>query len=205
MELYKKNKAYILDDEAIKIVKDIERIIKSREPYFQISKLNNLTDNFIDKFTEILETECKPVKEKIQEDSKVVLNEIEIYPFKDKLYSVFKTGFEEMINRIDKVNSIPEAIAMKEESERLKIRAFKEIELEKKKLKEKETSSKPKPMNAGEGTITYKTKETKTIRLSKFIGGYRTIENDRDLEELLDEIRLDLKKQLHDDKIIRLI
>lgn len=110
-----------------------------------------------------------------------------------------------MINRIDKVNSIPEAIAMKEESERLKIRAFKEIELEKKKLKEKETSSKPKPMNAGEGTITYKTKETKTIRLSKFIGGYRTIENDRDLEELLDEIRLDLKKQLHDDKIIRLI
>ena len=205
LELYKKNKAYILDDEAIKIVKDIERIIKSREPYFQISKLNNLTDNFIDKFTEILETECKPVKEKIQEDSKVVLNEIEIYPFKDKLYSVFKTGFEEMINRIDTVNSIPEAIAMKEESERLKIRAFKEIELEKKKLKEKETSSKPKPMNAGEGTITYKTKETKTIRLSKFIGGYRTIENDRDLEELLDEIRLDLKKQLHDDKIIRLI
>ena len=205
LEIYEKNKAYILDRDAMEIVEDIKSITRSKEPYFQISKLNNLTDNFVEKFTEILEKECKPVKEKIKEDSKVVLDELEIYPFKDKIYSMFKTGFEDMLSRIDRVNSIPEAIAMKEESERFKIRAFDEIETQKKKLKEK-PEPKSEPISAGEGSAEpYRPKETKTISFSKFVRGTRTIENDEDLEKLLDEIRLNLKKQLTDDKIIRLI
>ena len=203
MDMYEKNKAYILDEEAIKIVKDMEKIIKLKYPYNSIAKLNNLTDKFVDKFTEILEKECEPVIKVIEGDRKAVLGELEIYPFKDKFYTLFKASFDDMLARLERVNSIPDAIAMKEESERFKIRAFNDIENEKRKRKKQ---PEPIPVNIGEGKPEdYKIKETKTIKISKFVGGTRTIKNDKELQELLDEIRLDLKRQLDDDKIIRLI
>lgn len=209
LEVYEKNKAYILDEEAIKIVRNIENITKSKEPYFQISKLNSLIDKFAEKFTEILEKECEPIKKAIKEDSKVVLNDLEIYSFSDKLDPIFKSGFEDMLTRIDMVDSIPEAIAMKEESRRFKIKCFNEIEIGKKKLrKERERKIETETNNIKEPEKTdtvYKTKETETIEISKFIAGKKIIENDEDIEKLLDEIRLDLKRKLEDDKIIRLI
>lgn len=207
LNIYEKNKAYILDEEALEIVENMNKIIKSKEPYNSIAKLNNLKDKFAIKFGEILDKECEPVRKVIENDKDIVLKELEIYPFKDKFYTLFKANFDDMLTRIEIVDSIPEAIAMKEESERFKIKAFDYIEQEKKELKKKrEEDSKPEPDTAGEGSKeVYKTKETETVRFSKFVGGTRIIKNDKELETLLNEIRLDLKRQLDKDKIIRLI
>ncbi|MCG4586033.1 hypothetical protein L0P56_11070, partial [Anaerosalibacter bizertensis] len=90
LDIYEKNKSYILDEETLDIVKSMEKIIKSKEPYNSIAKLNSLTDKFAIKFAEILEKECEPVKKIIEDDRDIVLKEIEIYPFKDKFYSSFK-------------------------------------------------------------------------------------------------------------------
>lgn len=207
LDIYEKNKSYILDEETLDIVKSMEKIIKSKEPYNSIAKLNSLTDKFAIKFAEILEKECEPVKKIIEDDRDIVLKEIEIYPFKDKFYSSFKANFEDMLDRIETVNSIPEAIAMKEESNRYKERAFKEIEEEKRILKRKrEKEVEPESIKTCEPKkYDYEIKETEIIKLSKYVGGTRTIKNNEELEELLKEIERDLKRQLDNNKIIRLI
>lgn len=202
LEIYEKNKTYVIDKDTIKTVEEIQSIVLSKEPYSQIHRLPGLIDEFTDKFLKLLETECQPVRNVIESDLNKVLDELNKYEFKDELYSKFNDKFNNLLNRLDSANNFYEAIAMKEESDRIKIRCFDEIEKEK--IKRKTPVDTNITTISGGGTP-YKPKKVVNISIANVLHGARTIESETDIDEVVEQIRNTLKQQLRDDIKIKLI
>jgi hypothetical protein len=205
LNIYEKNKTYVLDSETIKIVQEIEEIIKSPKPYLQISKLPHLIDEFRSRFAKLLEEECRPIRNVIESDYQKVKDELNLYEFKNELYPKFEAKFKDLLNRLDSANNFYEAIAMKEESDRLKIRCFEEIEKKKKELKLKE-QGRAQPTTISDGdTPEYRPRKVVNISIANILHGARTIETEDDIEELLEYIRQQLKKELKENTVLKLI
>ncbi|AOY75381.1 BREX system P-loop protein BrxC [Clostridium formicaceticum] len=205
LEIYEKNKTYVVDRDTIKIVEEIQGIVKSKQPYSEIHRLPNLIEEFIDKFGQLLEIECKPVRSVIESDAKRVLDELELYDFREELRSKFKTRFDNLLDRLDSANNFYEAIAMKEESDRLKIRCFDEFEKEKAKRKPKPEEKTPEVFHDDKPEVGYKVKTVKNISIANILHGVKVIETDNDIEEVVGEIRKRLKEQLNEDTKLKLI
>jgi len=204
LNIYEKNKTYVLDSETIKTVQEIEKIIKSPKPYSQISKLPSLIDDFRSRFVQLLEEECKPVRSVIESDWQKVKDELELYEFKDQLYPKFTARFKDLLNRLDSSNNFYEAIAMKEESDRLKMRCFEEIK-KIQELKQKERDKNQQPETGGEDRGEYTTRKIVNISVANIFHGAKTIETDDDIEELLEYLRQQLKKELKENTVLKLI
>lgn len=204
LEIYENNKTYIVDKDTIKIVDEIQSIVKLKEPYSQIHRLPNLIDEFVSKFTELLEEECKPVRTVIESDLKIVLKELELYDFDEELRNNFEARFNNLLNRLDSANNFYEAIAMKEESDRLKIRSFDEIEKEKAKRKSKAEPTAPEVFH-DDPEQGYSPKVVKNVSIANILHGAKVIETEEDIEEVVDQIRSKLKEQLSEDTKLKLI
>jgi hypothetical protein len=209
IEIYNKNRTYVLDKEAIDLIHKVKAIVTSKEPYSQIPQLPGLVEEFSKKFTILLEVECEPVKKVIQSDNEKVLDELNLYEFKDELYSKFKKTFEDLLERLDGANNFYEAIAMKEESDRFKMRCFEEIS------KEVERRKPPvvPPINPNPGgdrpdiepIRPVIIKQTKNVSIANILHGAKTIETEADIDELLRDIKVKLKQELNEDTRIKLV
>jgi ABC-type lipoprotein export system ATPase subunit len=108
------------------------------------------------------------------------------------------------LDRLDSSHNFYEAIAMKEESDRLKMRCFEEIKktaLEKR----KERASKEQAVSGGESKAVYIARKTVNISIANILHGAKTIESEEDIEELLDYLRKQLKTELKENTILKLI
>ncbi len=204
LDIYNKNKTYVLDGEVMQSVKEIEAVIYADKPYAQISRLPALLDTFRKKFVQLLEKEIEPVRGVVESDRKKVMEELDLYPFKRELSSKFKESFKDLLDRLDSCNNFYEAIAMKEESDRLKLRCFEEIE--KKKQEHMEKESEDKQETTGDlRKPTYQAKKVVNVSIANIFHGARTIETDEDIEQLLEYIRQQLKKELKENTRLKLI
>lgn len=204
VEVYEKNKTFVSDKTVIELYEQIAKIINSQEPYGEIYKLPDLIDKFREKFGELLEEEAKPIKEIVESDKKTVLDEVSLCPFKDKYYEVFKKGFDDLLHRLDVADNFHEIIAMKEESNRLKLRYLNEItkEDEKQKYSYDGTNIDVFPERVPEKP---KQKKIVTISIAHILRGTRNIESKDDIEKLLSEIRARLERELNDDTVIKIV
>ena len=206
LNIYDKNRSYVLDKDTIKIVEAMEAIVKSKEPYSQIQKLPNLISEFREKFVQLLEVECKPVRIVIESDYNKVKTDLELYEFESELGPRFKEKFDDLLMRLDSANNFYEAIAMKEESDRLKMRCFEEIEKKKQELKKKEPAGRDEiTLESGGEQSDYKTRKTVTVSMANILHGAKTIESKQDIDKLLEDIRTKLEKELKEDTIIKLV
>lgn len=206
VNIFEKNRTYVIDNEAINLIGQIENIIKSREPYNQIHKLPGLIDEFVSKFTDLLEKECEPIKEVIENDKLMVLDDLKKYEFEDELKDKFIGKFSSLLNRLNSANNFYEAIAMKEESDRIKIRCFNEIDKKKQEEKSGTGGSDGGNGSSEEGkTSIYNTRKTITISITNILRGAKTIESKNDIETILDKVRKDLEEKLDEDTKIKLI
>lgn len=195
--IYEKNRSYVLDKETVQVVKEIEDIVYGGKPYPRIHELPGLMESFRSKFVKLLDKEIKPVREVVERDRQQVADELEKHNFKDELSSKFQRQFKDILNRLDACNNFYEAIAMKEESDRLKLRCFEEIDLAKEKQAKKETKPgviKPPPK-----------KKLITLSMTNILHGARTLETKEDVEELLGYLREQLLGELKDNARLRLI
>lgn len=203
INIYKKNKTYVIDKNAIDIANQIDKILSSARPYSDIPKLPDLVERFRVRFMELLEEECKPVRVVIENDRQIVLKELSMYDFKDEYYESFNNRFTDLLYRLDHSNNFYEAIAMKEESDRIKLRILNEIQ-------NIIRVRKPKvPVEPGRiidpPKVPYTVKTTKNISISNILHGAKTIENEKDIDDLLYEIKQRLKTELNKDTIIKLV
>ncbi|MCG4580090.1 BREX system P-loop protein BrxC [Clostridium cochlearium] len=205
LNIYEKNRTYVVDAETREIIGQIEKIVKSKEPYSQIHRLPNLVDEFINHFIELLEVECKPIRIVIENDRKMVLDEIELSNFNEELRHKFKSKFDDLLERLDTANNFYEAIAMKEESDRIKIRCFDEIEKEKEKRKPNLVKQASEIIHDNQATEEYKTKTVKNISITNILHGAKVIETIDDIDEVLEQIRKALQEELNDDTKLKLI
>lgn len=202
VKIFRKNKTYVLDRNAIDTYGQIEKIVNNQAPYSGIYKLPELVDKFNDIFVQLLEQECWPVRQVVESDYDKVREEMAAYGVADKFGGKFKQGYDDMLDRLDRANNFYEAIAMKEESDRLKLRYMEEIvrEAERQKaVREKEAS--------GGGAVVNPTKKKRTVTISmaRILRGARNIETQADLDKLLDDIRGTLAEKLADDTILKIV
>jgi hypothetical protein len=71
--------------------------------------------------------------------------------------------------------------------------------------KSKERDIEKQPVNTGEGNGVYVTKKTVNISIANIFHGAKTIESEEDIEELLDYLRKQLKTELKENTILKLI
>jgi hypothetical protein len=204
VEIYEKNKTYVLDKTATELYEQIARIVNSKEPYSEIFKLPDLINKFAVKFGELLEEEAGPVKIVVESDKKKVLDELSSYPFKDKLYEKCKKGFDDLLERLKRANNFYEVIAMKEESDRLKLRYLEEIEKEAEKPKYPYGGSIVAETPGG-GVLPPKPKKTVNISIANILHGMRNIESKSDIDRLVDEIRARLERELDENTVIKIV
>lgn len=205
LDIYEKNKTYVVDPETIKIVEEIQSIVKSKKPYSEIHRLPNLIEEFVIKFGELLEEECKPVRSVIDSDRRRVLEELSVYEFEEELREKFKERFDNLLERLDSANNFYEAIAMKEESDRLKIRCFDEIQKEKDKRKPETKNPEDPPVVGGGEIPPYITKKVVNVSIANILHGAKMIESSEDIEDVLQEIRKRLQDELREDAKLKLI
>ena len=180
IDIYNKNKTYILDEQVVDLIEKIKVLVTCKQPYSKVPQLPKLIEEFSKKFTELLEVECGPIRKVIESDCEKVLNDIRLYEFKDELSGKFKNKFDELIQRLESANNFYEAIAMKEESDRLKMRCFDEVSKKAERI-------------------------TKNVSIATIFQGAKTIENKDDIEGLLDDIRKKLNKELERNTMIKLV
>lgn len=197
LDIYKKNKTYVLDKDAIDLTHRIEGIVERDEPYSDIYKLPDLVEKFRVRFMELLEEECQPIRTVVENDKEIVLKELLGHAFKDEFYDSFKSRFDSLLRRLDSSNNFYEAIAMKEESDRIKLRSFDDIEKE-------AIRREPKPDGLPGGGV-YAPRKTKNISITNILHGAKTIQSEKDIDELVNEIREKLKNELKEGIIIRII
>lgn len=196
LSIYEKNKSYVLDNETIQTVKDIKDIVYATKPYAQIPKLPSLLDTFRSRFVQLLEKEIKPVKDVIASDQKKVMAELEKHSFKSKLSSRFHHDFKDLLDRLETCNNFYEAIAMKEESDRLKLRCFEDIE----KMRQEQEKEEGQP-----GETKPVTKKVVTVSIANIFHGARTLETEEDVEQLLAYLREQLLNELQKNTKLKLI
>ncbi|MEW5921600.1 MAG: hypothetical protein AB1796_11780 [Bacillota bacterium] len=198
LDVYNKNKTYVLDEEIIRLVGEIEGIIQAHKPYGLISRLPGLLDTFRKRFVQLLDKEMEPVRGVIEIDRQKVMTELDLHPFRAGLAPAFHEEFKKLLAKLEACNNFYDALAMKEESDRLKLRCFAEIE--KKRLERMETengTAEPGPECRG--------KEVVNISIANIFHGARTIDTEEDLEQLLDYLRQQLKKELKENTRLKLI
>jgi hypothetical protein len=200
LDIFDKNKTYVLDRETRQIIEAIDKIVRNPKPYSHIAKLPKLVDDFAGRFVQLLEEECKPVRNVIKSDWQKVKAELEQYNFEYELSDKVDEKFKDLLARLDSSNNFYEAIAMKEESDRLKLRFFEEI----KALQEKALQKEQIP-EAVEAHRLYVTKKIVNLSVSNIFRGVKAIEKEDDIEEVLDYLRKRLKEELQENTILRLV
>jgi len=206
--IFDANKTYVLDEQAIAIIGQIKSIIQQEKPYGNIPKLPGLIEEFSQRFVELLEVECKPVREVIDGDWQKVKAEVNQYEFKDQLLGKFNTLFNDLLTRIDGANNFYEAIAMKEESDRIKLRCFTDISREIEKRERMANIEKQKTtgvVNEVSKKAEYVARKTVNVSINNMLHGANTIENQADIERMLSGIRKRLEAELKENIIIKLV
>jgi len=127
LEIYKDNETYVLDKEINETVDIVKRIVENPTPYSEIIQLPALVAKFNDRFVQLLQEKCQPIKVQIQADYTQVKDELHKFELDSGLQKRIKKPFEDLLTRIDSVNNFYKAIAMKTESEILKLRSFETI------------------------------------------------------------------------------
>ncbi len=204
VKIYQQNKTYVLDQAAIDIYGQMVKIVESKEPYGDIFRLPELIDKFRDIFVGLLEQECEPVKQVIANDYGRVKDELAAYEVAGELGLKINRGYEDLLGRISRANNFYEAIAMKEESDRLKQRYIQEIIKEAERKKEL-GSGQDSDENTQHPVIKKPAKTVRVISIANLFHGIGNIETRADLERLLTEIQKRLESELQESIIIKFV
>jgi hypothetical protein len=199
LDIYEGNRSYVLDAETIQLVVAIEKITKLAAPYSEIHKLPELTEQFRNRFGEILENECEPIRASIKADYDVTVSELNRRSFKDKFMDKVHRDFAGLIDRLSRANNIYEAIAMQTESDRMKQR-FIQMFID----EEARIAAEAAKTEVGEVPAA-PVRRTKTVSVKSLFGGTSRISSKSDIDRLLDDLRRKLEAQLEDDTTIQII
>ncbi|ANY65663.1 hypothetical protein BBD42_03695 [Paenibacillus sp. BIHB 4019] len=198
LTIYETNRSYVLDPETIGLVENIEKITRLSSPYSEIHKLPELVEGFMARFVQLLDEECKPIRDDIEADRATTYADLERRSFKENFSGKVRDEFSALLERLAKANNIYEAIAMRTESDRLKKRFIQSFDEEEARLAARHGGNiKDAPL--------VPLRKTKDVSLKTLISGTSHISNKGDIDKLLNELRAKLEAELDKDTTIRII
>jgi len=201
LDIYEGNRSFVLDSETKQLVGEIERITKLKSPYSEIHKLPELTEQFINRFGDILEEECVPIRATISADRDATIADLESRPFKDKFLSKVRDEFAAMLDRLSKTNNILVAVGMPTESDRLKQRFIQTFIDEQIRI---DRASQPPSEDIG-SIPPRPIIKTKPVTMKSLFAGTTQIKTEADIDRLLDDMRTKLISQLDDETTIHIV
>lgn len=209
LTIFANNETYVTDQEIKRVVGGMEKIVRHLEPYDLIQQLPRMYQVFDDRFVELLDKECLPVKESIRSDLQIVMDELEKHPEIKALFAEsFREKFLSLEDRLDRVNNFYEAIAMQTESDRLKVRCIDKLQEERTKQKGSVQSNNGKEVPSGESAVvepSERYRKTKTLSKRNIIKGTKSLHSKEDIDQLVEELRSNLMKELEEDTTINLV
>jgi hypothetical protein len=199
LDRYDKNRAYVLDDETIKVIGEIERVTKLKSPYSEIHLLPELNNTFAERFTAILEEECVPIEAAVREDWEAVKQEYAAKDLTSNFGEKTRTAFESLLKRLSTAHNIYEAIAMKTESDRLKTRIIGEIA--------NEAARRAAAENASDEAETppQPTRKVKTVSVKTLFAGSQQASSVEEVDVIVKSVRQKLVAQLEDGATIQIV
>ena len=211
MKIYDDSKTFIVNSEIEDVAASIKIILKKSIPYFEIFKLPDLLDKFINLYDELLNEMQKPIDIAIQEARQRVFDELKDKKCHDKLADKYVHLFNEISDKAESCNNVATLQNIKVEADALKVRCLNEIEKEEAKLIAEEQSIQVEGNeNHIEEIVTPsvavpKIKRKKTVSI-KSINNATTwqLENEADVKRYISELENKLMNMLEEDTIINI-
>lgn len=210
IRIFDNSKTYVSDQEILAVVEQMISIANDRNPYSSIQKLPSLNDKFMNLYGNLLEKEAILMEPIVSNDYQKVMDTLETKNYANVLHTKFKGVFEDLKKKLGTSNEIAGIKNIKLESDTLKIRCLDEIEeYERTYLTETESIS-PIVDDNEDGLATIpqikqapRLKKRKNISISN-VAGARTysLENEKDIDKFLAEIKDKLMRELNEDTII---
>ena len=202
------SKTYVSDQELLKVVEEIETIVKDSKPFGKIQRLPELNKKFEELHMGLLEKEAAIMDPLVHDDFLKVKEVLDTKPFAEVLRPCINKRFEEIWEKLRTSSDIAAIKNIKLESDTLKIKCLDEID-------EYERAHQPapeppvvlgkEPIEPIPAPTKVKTKRRKNVSISN-VAGARTysIETEQDIDKFLAEMKQKLMNELDDDTIITL-
>ena len=208
---FENSKTYVSDRELLKVVEEIEDVVKTGKPFGKIQRLPELNMKFEDLHMELLEKEAAIMEPLVHDDFLKVKEVLDSKPFAEVLRPRINQRFDEIREKLKTSGDIAAIKNIRLESDALKIKCLDEIdEYERVHQPVQEPPVTPvvsgkEPVNDVETPTKVKTKRRKNISISN-VAGARTysIENEQDIDKFLAEMKQKLMNELEEDTIITL-
>src|SRR5665648_1049494 len=213
LEIYKDNETYVLDKEINETVGKVKMIVDNPIPYSEIIQLPALVAKFNDRFVQLLQTICQPIRVQIQADYAQVKDELSQAKVDNSFQERIKKPFENLLDRIDSVNNFYKAIAMKTESEILKLRSFESIAEMNRPIDPLPTPD-PQPDPGPGGTVAPRpippvvelpSRFTQHIQIVELFRSAPLMTTEAEVDALTNEFGNKLKKYIRENKNVRLV
>lgn len=208
---FENSKTYVSDRELLKVVEEIEDVVKTGKPFGKIQRLPELNMKFEDLHMGLLEKEAAIMEPLVHDDFLKVKEVLDSKPFAEVLRPRINQRFDEIREKLKTSGDIAAIKNIRLESDALKIKCLDEIdEYERVHQPVSEPPVTPvvsgkEPVNAVETPIKVKTKRRKNISISN-VAGARTysIETEQDIDKFLAQMKQKLMQELEEDTVITL-
>ena len=208
---FENSKTYVSDQELLKVVEEIEDVVKTGKPFGKIQRLPELNMKFEDRHMGLLEKEAAIMEPLVHDDFLKVKEILDSKPFAEVLRPRINQRFDEIREKLTTSGDIAAIKNIRLESDALKIKCLDEIdEYERVHQPVPEPPVTPvvsgkEPVNAVQTPTKVKTKRRKNISISN-VAGARTysIETEQDIDKFLAQMKQKLMQELEEDTIITL-
>ena len=208
---FENSKTYVSDRELLKVVEEIEDVVKTGKPFGKIQRLPELNMKFEDLHVGLLEKEAAIMEPLVHDDFLKVKEVLDSKPFAEVLRPRINQRFDEIREKLTTSGDIAAIKNIRLESDALKIKCLDEIdEYERVHQPVPEPPVTPvvsgkEPVNDVETPTKVKTKRRKNISISN-VTGARTysIETEQDIDKFLAQMKQKLMQELEEDTIITL-
>lgn len=208
---FENSKTYVSDRELLKVVEEIEDVVKTGKPFGKIQRLPELNMKFEDLHMGLLEKEAGIMEPLVHDDFLKVKEVLDSKPFAEVLRPRINQRFDEIREKLTTSGDIAAIKNIRLESDALKIKCMDEIdEYERVHQPVSEPPVTPvvsgkEPVNDVQTPTKVKTKRRKNISISN-VAGARTysIETEQDIDKFLAQMKQKLMNELEEDTIITL-
>ena len=208
---FENSKTYVSDRELLKVVEEIEDVVKTGKPFGKIQRLPELNMKFEDLHMGLLEKEAAIMEPLVHDDFLKVKEVLDSKPFAEVLRPRINQRFDEIREKLTTSGDIAAIKNIRLESDALKIKCLDEIdEYERVHQPVSEPPVTPvvsgkEPVNDVQTPTKVKTKRRKNISISN-VAGARTylIESEQDIDKFLAHMKQKLMNELEEDTIITL-
>jgi len=159
--------------------------------------LPELCNTFEIEFEEILINTRKPIIEEVEKDKKSIIELLNTEKLKNIFYLQFNQDFDGLIKKINNLQAISTINGIKEENNILYNKCIEKINKEIEKEQQNKSSEERTNITTGETK-----QKTKTISLRQIIPSNTEINNKKDLDTFIENLKRTLEKELNqNDKI----